>query len=321
MIPLLLLLAVEVGRAYEVDHLYGMADRAYRSGQFVQALGLYGEVHRLEPSYRSAFNLAVSAEQAGMPALAFSLFESYLSLEDPDPARKVFARELEARLASGLAVLEVRSAPPRARVYVGRRAVGSYGQTPVRVAVERPGPTTVELELDGYRTATVAVTLERGERRTVDVGLVQKTGGLVVEVDGAGAPVTVVAVGPTGTRMLDPGKREELPVGTYEVRASADGRQERSTQVSLRPGAEERRRLQLEPLPDPTGTLLLSTGTDVAEVRVDGVALGRTPAKLELPVGPHRIELWHGGERRWTETIEIHRGVPAVRLIPLGGDR
>jgi formylglycine-generating enzyme required for sulfatase activity len=60
-----------------------------------------------------------------------------------------------------------------------------------------------------------------------------------------------------------------------------------------------------------------------ATVKVDGRPLGQTPLELELPAGPHEIELSADRHKPWRERIDVQAGrplkLPAVRLEPADG--
>lgn len=307
---------LDVGRAYEVDYLYTLADAAYRSGKYETALELYEEVHGLAPSYRSAFNLAVSAEQAGQPALAFAFLETYLSSgQDPDTLRAALAEELQAMLARSLAILEVTTKPPGARIYVDRREVGSYGESPSSFGLEVPGTHTIEAVLEGHRSVQAVVEARLGEVRRIDLQLAPLTGEIVVDVV-ARAPAAIELLGPGDLELrARPGEPTTVPIGRYRIRVNAPEHLPFETEVEVRAGQRERRRAQLAPLPPPKGRLLVSAGSVRAEVIIGGAHRGQAPAVLELEAGIHLLEVRHEGNVLWAGDVIIEEGESVVRFV------
>jgi formylglycine-generating enzyme required for sulfatase activity len=47
-----------------------------------------------------------------------------------------------------------------------------------------------------------------------------------------------------------------------------------------------------------------------AEVRIAGVEHGRTPARIELMAGSHRMELRHAGYKSWVSDVQVQANVP-----------
>ncbi len=62
------------------------------------------------------------------------------------------------------------------------------------------------------------------------------------------------------------------------------------------------------PKPAKTGTLNISSSPKIANVTVDGVAMGVTPAALKLPPGDHTITVSLGGYKDWVNTVTIESG-------------
>ncbi len=72
---------------------------------------------------------------------------------------------------------------------------------------------------------------------------------------------------------------------------------------------------------EPSGTLELRSNVPGAEVRLDGVLVGRTPATVRLKAGPRQtIELRADGYQPWTQKVSVGPNETAgldVRLRPM----
>jgi hypothetical protein len=67
-----------------------------------------------------------------------------------------------------------------------------------------------------------------------------------------------------------------------------------------------------------TGTLVIGTNPDGLDVLVDGIDLGRTPARLSLPAGDHIVEVRGPGVARILP-VTIAHGAEVVHHLELGG--
>ena len=315
----LIALAAEAQPAIEVEFFDRWARERYEAGVPLDALPLFLRAHQIAPSPRSLFNIAVVADVAKERRLAHSFFEAYLASRPDDPALVARARARLSVLAKRLARIEVRSEPSGAKIFVGRRMLGSYGQTPRRVAL-RPGRYTLTLALDGYREAKAEVTAMQGKLAHVEVALVPLTGTLIVQTTPAGGVVQVVGT----DRMLSDGSSTELSVGTYRLRYAPPRHPVAEAQVRIEAGQTERRRLVASSAGAAAlGTLLVNADQQPADVWVDGLRRAETPARLELQAGPHSIEV-RGPAGRWVGTVDIRAGEAELlnaRLRPIAQER
>jgi hypothetical protein len=60
--------------------------------------------------------------------------------------------------------------------------------------------------------------------------------------------------------------------------------------------------------PTKTGTLSISSSPKIANVTVDGVAMGNTPSSLKLPPGQHSIAVSLGGYKDWVTSVTVEAG-------------
>ena len=65
-----------------------------------------------------------------------------------------------------------------------------------------------------------------------------------------------------------------------------------------------------------TGTLSISSSPKIANITVDGVAMGTTPASLKLPPGDHGIAVSLGGYKDFVTSVTIEAG----RTVDLKAD-
>lgn len=334
--------------AVEASFFESRARDAERRGDVRRALESYLHASRLVGAPRLLFETARVAVRAGEEALAWTFYERYLALADghagEPEARLAEARAALARLeARGrFAVLEVRSEPLGARVYVDRAEYGLAGVTPCRIAVH-PGPRILLLEHDDFHPTARSLEVSAGARSSVDEALRPRVGQLVVAAP-ADSRVTLrrvsgelraPAMRATSTRRdegrddaaaedprsdaieVDANTPIELPIGTYEVRA-ARVTTSPSRHVRVVEGATARVALIDAPAAPATGRLLVQSEPP-ATLFLDGVERARTPAALlELPTGEHQVELVTPGHRRWRRTLRIGEANTYldVRLVP-----
>lgn len=303
------------GHAYEIDFLDDLAARAYQRRDFQRALALYEEVHQLAPSYRSAFNMAVAAEQAGQPVLAFSLFGAYLALgTDSDHVRREQALASRARLARGQPLLRVVSNPPGAAIIVDGREVSSFHHTPALLAVETPGRHAVEVRLPGYHPARAELGTERGRVARITFWLAPLFGQVRVDVEPSSAEIVLVDA--QGALQRIPGATTAtVTVGRHRVRVTAPGFTPEEGDIEIRERSLERRRFALARRPRPTGRLLVSAGAVTGQLFVDGAHRTDTPAALDVEAGSHALELRVRGRTVWADDVVVAEGESIVRLL------
>ncbi len=94
-------------------------------------------------------------------------------------AERALLRESIDRLRPQLALLRIDSEPPGAEIYLGRRDLGSLGQTPKLIAVPE-GKATLVLDLDGHRPAEVPVEPQRGKEQVIAIKLDRVFGRVLV---------------------------------------------------------------------------------------------------------------------------------------------
>lgn len=143
--------SVDVAEESELHFQRGV--QAYRAGALELAIEHLLLSHRLAPNRNTAFNLARCYDELGRPDQAWRYYDVSLKGED-DPQMQAPALQAMARLEPQVARVQVRSTPPGATVYVGRRDLGVRGVAPNTLPL-LPGKHTLVLELQGHSPATI----------------------------------------------------------------------------------------------------------------------------------------------------------------------
>lgn len=288
-----LLLVAHVARAdvaTEARFLDGLARRSFDHGDYGKALDAFLQVQSIAPSAGALYNVAVCAELAKQPGLAFASYRDYLTLSDPDSERRRDAEQRLAALQKNLAVVTVTSQPKGAAIYVDRKELGTYGPAP-RSIVIGPGERSIVVELEGFEDAATSVHAVVGATSTVDVRLVPKMGELTVDVVPETATLEFELRGEKVTVERTPAGYR-LPVGAYRIVASAPGHVPTEARAVVREGEPAHVTIAVAPQPRPTGKLLVGSGDVTGEVYLDGRRIAETPATLPgIAPGSHDIEV------------------------------
>lgn len=293
----------------------GVARDAYTHRRWDDAIEGFLRAHRAAPSARLLYNVALAAELAHRDELAFAYYEEYLAQPDADASRRDDASRRHEALGARLALVRVETSPPGAAIYADRRDLGSLGTTP-RVIALPAGAHHLELALDGHHAHTADVTAVVGTPAAVEVTLAPHTGHLTAHVTPSAATVVARREGAPDVIVSS---ETELPVGHYELVASAPGYREARAEVVVTADTHAERSLLLEAVPMPTGRLLVSTGSARARVSVDGEDRAETPARLTIPVGHHVLDVRGEGFVPWHAEIDVTESratLVTVDLVP-----
>lgn len=282
------------------------AREAYQRRRFDDALASFLLAHRIAPSPRTLYNAALSARLAREDALAFNLFERYLSTGADDSTRMEQARIASTELRDTLALIHVESDPSGAGIVVDAEEAGVHGVTPRTLALE-PGAHEVTVRLADHDPLRLEVTAVRGETRTLQASLSPHVGTLVLDLEPRGLSVDVRREDRSVARVLA-GRPVELPVGEYVLHGEMEGHRSVQREVRIVAGPAVRVRLVAEELPRPSGRLLVRTDSVSARLHVDGQERGTTPAVLELPVGSHRVVLTAPNHVTWSADVHVRDG-------------
>jgi len=314
---LLVALLAAPASAPEARFLEDLARRETRRGNLREALVLFSELIEVAPDPINVYNAALTADAVGERRLAFSLFERFLRMDaEKDPARLSVARSQRDALAARLAIVEVRSSPSGARIFVDGLERGIFDRTPATLALS-PGAHVIRTELVDHHPATATVAARRGERRSVETELVPFTGQLEVRI--VDADVRNVEIQPADgtTRTIPVGRPVELPVGRYRLVVDHPGFEIAEFVVAVPANRTERRRVTLVPMPPATGRVLVSTGKVNAALFIDGELRASTPVAVDIPVGVHRLEVRVGDEVVWSDRVLVIEGMSSLYRVEL----
>jgi outer membrane receptor for ferrienterochelin and colicins len=308
------------GDAIEARYFDERARAEFARHHYEAALELFLQVQLAAPSAGTLYNIGVSADNADEPAVAYThLHEFVVAAGGDDPAHRADAESRMHRLEQSLALVEVSSDPPGATVWVDRRELGSWGETP-RTLVLEPGSHVLELSLEGHRTERVEVVAVRGEAHEVERTLTAELG--AVRVEGAPDGTQVIAIDARGVEhaILGASAGAELPVGRYRLRAELAGHRPDEREVAIHAGATEVVHLAPTPIPVATGRLLVTAGEIAATVIVDGAPRGETPLRIDgIAEGERAIEIRADGYVTWRGAVPVTADRSAfvdVTLVP-----
>ncbi len=294
-----------------------MARRHYEKKRYEDAVREFFLEQRLAPNPRIAFNIALCFEHLRREEDAYLYFAEFLASADQDAGRRAYAENALAKLATRVALVEVKSDPPGALVYVDQREHGDYGATPRTIAVV-PGEREVWVELEGHRRASTKVTARTGGTVSANLSPQLVVGKLRLESSAPGTAEALTGDGSVVAQGRTPFEAS-LPPATYQLvlhseahlpwRGVATVRADDSSVVVATP----------QRAPQPSGDITVTSNVPGSLVELDGQAAGFTPTVLSgVRAGDHRVRVsgrslvpWSGGvsvgtgERTWvTVTLE-----------------
>ena len=285
--------------ADEADFRFHRAATLYRQGNVEEALGEFLASNRLVRNRNVIFNIARSFEHLGRLNEAYRWYTEILADDLPDSERRELAAGLK-RLQPQLALLHVESTPPGATVYVDRRDLGARGQTPLTLALPA-GTVKVLLELPGYQPHDEPATLAVGKTAQVRPQLSRIYGGVLVQ----GEPAEF-ELRENGATLLTSNGGVRLVPGRHTFSISAPGHATQQLAVIVRPEEIAPVRFSLQPLPPPSGAVVVKANLDGALVRVDGREAGFTPSVIDnIPAGPHRVEILSEGREPLVQQLDV----------------
>ena len=195
------------------------------------------------------------------------------------------------------------------------------GTTPTFIENLSPGAHAVELRAPGLPARTETVTIQTGQRATLNVTLrpaAPQGGTLRVLANAAGARVSVdgEALGEA------PATRANLAPGEHIVEAVADGYERLMQTVTIEAGAQRVVSLELRAQSLPPGRIVVSANVGTAHVTIDGEDRGQAPVVVEnAPGGAHAVVVVAQGYEDFRTTCEIRAGQNCTidaRLEPIG---
>jgi hypothetical protein len=168
------------------------------------------------------------------------------------------------------------------------------GETSTEVQVI-PGSYDVSVYKGGYYAVAQRVTVGANDEAALRFDLVEASATLVVNSEPTGARVKLSGVEIGATPLIIP-----YAPGRFEVIVEAEGYLPVSEFVVMQPGEVSEFVAGLEPA---LGWVFVGA-TPEAEVRVDGVFVGRGPQSLRLMAGEYTVEVRDAGETRLERRVE-----------------
>jgi len=212
---------------------------AYDRGEFKQALELFREAHRLDPSERYLFNAAKACGRLKEWEGAIFFYEQYLAFKPTASDRAAVEKEIglarKRLLKKGLSELRLRVTPERATVALepGRETQATHAPCSFFV---KPGTYTLKLAAPEHEPRELEVKVARQGKEVPEVHVVLKKkadiGWLELVCNEPRARVFIegnyVGLTPLPSRSVRRGK--------YRMRIVKDGFETRNLEVEVRAG-------------------------------------------------------------------------------------
>ena len=175
-----------------------------------------------------------------------------------------------------------------------------------------PGAHVVRAERDGYYSAQVNVTVERGKDVLARLRLAKTPGKLRVDTDGVAASIIVDGV----EAGKSPGE-VSVPPGPRTITLRAPRYLDHVASVNIEGGGA---RQDLNATLQPSwGTVKVTAIPEGAMVSVDGTEAGKAPASIEADSGVRRITIAAPDLKTWESSIVVKAGETlAIGPITLG---
>ena len=214
----------------------------------------------------------------------------------------------------GKGSLSVTSDPAGANVYVNGI---EQGTAPVKLPGLVPGEYVVELSRKGYDRAYKSVALLEKQELAVDLQMRQTTGLLLVDSVPQGVDVVIGGISKGST----PLPITDLPLGSYTLEFQSPTHLPRTLSVEL---ADRKPVHVVAELVSNTARLVVTSEPPGAEIRINGIAVGVTPATIEDVIsGESDIKIWKRGYTPFTKRVTLeatraYRFNPELEALPSG---
>jgi tetratricopeptide (TPR) repeat protein len=315
----------EGDKAEEAKAHFLSGQAAYDKRDYEKAIAEFEEAYRLHPSPAYLYNIAVAYELWGKPDKAAEYYERYAP-SAPAAEREQIAAKIKA-LRPGApekppekpedkpaekpkTILEVKSEPDGAEIWLEERRGDPVGRTPYRGEIE-PGKHTIFIEKKGYLALTRSFDILYGQTTSLDIALEKADSPIVVafqaNVVGAQVYIDDRSQGIAGTTpfqmMLAPGKHTAI--------IEKEGYEPLTKEFELDPKNPGPIPIALELKEGGYGRLKVTSNLKGAQVEIDGKRVGAVPFGSDLPkigVGEHRIRVSSPGYHAWEGTLEVVNG-------------
>ena len=290
-----------------------LATEHYRAGRYADALRLYQAAYDIFPTPRVLFNVGLAREKNFDYEGCAVAFRQYIP-DAPEPALASRAEENMARCLERVKIpVKVTSLPAGAATFVDAgRGRSLKGRTPLTELALAPGKYGITLTMPGYVDQTQEVTVEAGQRPTVDF-ILERLSSLHIETDVQGARVRIG----DAPFELAPVTRE-VPAGVYEVRVHKPGHRPAQREVRIEPGQQVSLVLSL-PLADRASTLSIRAPGD-ATLRIDGQEQA-LPFQKQARPGDYEVRVTAPGRVPFAGTVEVPPSSDVELRMMLSPDR
>ena len=217
-------------------------------------------------------------------------------------------------IPKGRGTISIKSTPDQAEIYInGAR----QGMTPATISGLEADDYTIELRKDSYEPAFNSISLLDGQQTELEFQLKKVTGLLLVESNPQGADVVIDGVSRGDTPLL----LTDLPLGSYKLEFRSP------TQLPRTMAAELVDRTPVHvfaELISNTATLVANSAPAGAEVRINGVLVGTTPATIEqVLTGESDVKVSKRGYTPFTqhmtfEATQRYEINPQLESLPAG---
>jgi outer membrane receptor protein involved in Fe transport len=303
------------GVADEAEVNFRLGAERYQAGDYRAALAFFLASQRLSPNRNVRFNIVRTFQRLGMHAEAYRWCQEALA-DETDPALRAELMQLLSQIEGDAALVEVKSDPPGATIFVDRVELGSLAKTPARLVLTE-GEHRVILELAGHqRLELPPFRAEKHKQVTLSAKLTRIVGSLRLPLSEA----TEVRVDDElGEAQCTTPCSLELPPGPHVIYFHRAGFRFAPRQVQIVAGKESVASSHAVPL---TGTLVVTSDLRDALVEVDGKPRGFTPAVLaDVPVGRRDVRVSLAGYETIERSIEVREATPSeigpLALVPV----
>jgi outer membrane receptor protein involved in Fe transport len=270
--------------ADEADVEFSLGAERYERTDYRGALSHFLASNRLAQNRNVMFNIALCYERLGQLPEAYRYYARSLDGE-PDPAVITRLESALSRLSQRVALLNIVTNPPGARLYVDRKDLGERGASPQTMALTE-GTYRVLAELEGYRVAeSPAVELRVGIERHVELTLQRIVG--TVRVQGPAGASVHRNTDDSAEHCQAPCDLAAAP-GQHTLIVSRPGF--RTARVPVSVVADQVSSLSVDLVPE-SGSLLVVADEAGATLEIDGLSRGSVPASVEVPVGTHALRV------------------------------
>jgi hypothetical protein len=290
--------------ASEAQLQYELGAELYKQGRYAEAIDRFIASQRLVQNANVVLNIARTFAYLDRNVEAYNWYQTFLRLSR-DEAMKQDVEGKLLQLGAKVAVVDVGTEPPGARLYVDRLELGAVGESPRKIAV-LPGERTIIARLEGHREAKTTVILALGGVQAVSLKLLPLVGTLRVVSTPPGARVRTEADGrEIGVTPLS----VALPVGEQRVVVSLAGFVEQTRSARIGDGVETALEVKLERAASNVSVLTVRGNVEGANLFLDGQWLGRAPSTFsDAAPGRRRIEVTAQGRDAWTGDVLLEPG-------------